>query len=288
MVTKKQKEQAIARNQLWLSFLFMIMILGNFVSVGAITYVYETNGHDNITQLYTTDSNTDFDLIPFGASMPTNNFDNFTTGYFFLHAPPTVVWLSYDKTPAYLGNNTWGFSTNATFHVGAQAQATIVIDLPELNKWVITDVDINTTLPGDTDSSWRVKLYSKNSIIELTDPFLDVQILSETIPALTTSIDKHIDVNPVASLEAYQNSQGKPETGLQIEILDPANDGMAGTAFQFSVTIYGTLATGWTLETSLLISTSIWNIIILIGVIYSLDMFDVGGFVETLKKRRRS
>lgn len=285
MVSKKQKEQAQARNQIWLSFLFMIMILGNFVSVAGITYYYETNGHENVVQLFTTDSNTDFSNIPFGVTMPTNNLDNFTTGHFFLHAT-TVTWLSYDKTPAYLGNDTWGFSVNATFHAGASTREIITIDLPELDQWIITDVDINTTLPGNTDQQLDLRLYSKNTPIEVTDPFLDVEILSLATTPLSTSIDKHIDVNPVSSLGIYQNSQGKAETGLQIIILDSANDGQNAFACQFSVTIFGTQATGWTLETSLLISTIIWNIIILIGVVYSLDMFDIGGFVKTLKKGR--
>ena len=287
MVTKKQKEQAQARNQILLSFLFMIMMIGNFVTVAGITWYYENNGHENIVEIYRTDSNTDFGHVNYGVSFPVNHFDNYTSGYYHL-APSTTTWLTYEKAPTYLGNDTWGISINATTHANANAFTIINIDLPDLNQWIITDIDINTTLPGDTDQELFVATYSKNTPIEITDGNLDTTLLLDaSIPGLT-ELDEHIDVSPVNSLRIQENSKVRVNDGLHIRIRDTTNNGMGSFAFQFKVVILGTQAGGWTLQTSLLISTTIWNILILIGVIYSLDMFDVGGFVKTIKEKRRS
>lgn len=283
----KQKKQAI--NQIWLSFIFMVVILGNFFTVAGITYFYESNGKSDIIPLYESDSNSEFAHVNYGLSYPINPdkdaFSNYTSGYFHTETIPPHYRFSYEKNPAYTGNNTWGIAINTTTGALSNALARIVFDIPDCKNWIITDIDINTTLSSDIDNRLLVAITNFKNPTEITE-HLGTGLYNVVQPAIT-SLDLHIDVTTVKALKIHSDSQERPHNSLDIVISDDSSDGMTGFAFQISVIISGYQAGGWDLETSLLISTTLWNILIILVIIYSLDMFDLGGFVKTLKKGGR-
>lgn len=282
---KVSKKQSI--NQIWLSFLFMIVIVGNFFSIGVIAHYYESYNVNGEQILFVSDTNTEFEHVNYGATFPANNPSNFTSGYYFNSGSPAFQLLSYEKIPAYLGNNTWGFSVNSSANAAAFARASYMIALPDLPQWLVTNVQVNITCPGDTDQRILLAFISINDPVEL-NTFLSTRFY-DTQHSSVTDLNLNVSVSLLNGLKVKADSQEKTENMLEIVVADsPTGDGMGAFAYQMSVIITGKSTETWSMENALLISTTTWNVFIILVIIYSFDKFDLGGFVKTIRKSRRN
>lgn len=283
-MAKITKKESI--NQVWLSFVFMIVIMGNFITVAGIDYYYETNGFGERQSLFITDSSTDFTVTEFGDDYGTPFYDSQRTGQY-------TVWNNYhqwNRTPAYLGNNTWSIACNDTTGLGGTVYTGINIwfALPNADTWLIDNVLINITLPGETDQRLAIALWGYNEpILNSGANNARTLIYNQDLTLGLSSLSYNVDVSLLDALNFYDNTNQYDNYDMNIYITDSGNNGISGFACAFSVDVIGEIVSGWSVESSLLVSVTVWNVIIGLAIIYSLDMFDLGGFVKTIRKQRR-
>lgn len=294
--SEKQKKQSIT--QVWLSIIFMIAILGNFFTVAGIVWYYENNGVDNEVMVFESDSNTDYMHFTTTDNYIFYPIFNITTQMRGLvTALPDNLPVKTELTPLYLGNNTWGVSVPGMndpagyYHLSG----IIVMAIPNMDNFLITKIVINETMPLN-DVHWDMTiLHLDTGVFGLSDfgsadpSSQETNILPGTATVTTPELNAAYTIPLTKGLRIFENSQGKQYTGIEIawEVIDPTV-GLSAYAMQWKVQIFGEQITGWTLQDSLLVSTIIWNIILGTVIIYSLDMFDIGGFVKTIRKQRRN
>lgn len=292
----KQKKQSI--NQIWLSIIFMIAILGNFFSVAGIVWYYENNGMVNEMLVFESDSNTNYMHFTTTDNYILYPHFNITTQMRgLITALPVNLPVKTELTPLYLGNNTWGTSIPVMndpagyYHLSG----IIVMEIPNMDNFLITKIVINETMPSN-DVYWDMTVLHLNTPVFGLDNFgsadppnQETNIIPGSYVVTTSEMNIAYNLPLTKGLRIFENSQEKQYTGIEIawEVIDPTV-GLSAYAMQWKVQVFGEQISGWTLQDSLLASIIIWNIIIGTVIIYSLDIFDLGGFVKTIRKTRRT
>lgn len=291
-MVKQTKKQSI--NQVWLSVLFMIVILGNFVTVAGISYYYESNGADTKTLLWETDSDSEYLHFTTTDNYVQYPYLNVTTGIRWIETG-NIIAEKVELTPAYLGNGTWGVSCPTLGNNPYDwVSGVVVVAVPNMHNYLITNIFINYTMP-DNDVHWGITaLHTDSTIFGLTDygsadpQSQETNIIPPSSNAVT--VDDYVlayDVPLAKSLAIFDDSRDKSFTALEMGWnIDDPSVGMVGFASQWNVQIYGEQITGWSLQDSLTVSVTLWNIIIGLAIVYSLDVIDLGGFVKTIRKGR--
>ena len=278
-MVKQNKKQSI--NQIWLSFVFMIVILGNFITVAGIDYYYETNGFGERQSLWVSDSSTEFPVFEFASDYPSPFYDDIQTGQNIVHNG----YHQYNRTPAYLGNDTWSMVVNSTSFTGLQYSAINVwMVLPNMDTWLIDNVIINLTLPGEIDEKVGIAIWGLNTpVLNSGYNSASTLIYSNSFTGGDSEMNENIDVSLLDALNIFDSANQFDNYAMNLFITDTGNDGISAFACVWSCEVIGEIVTGWSVESSLLVSVTVWNVLIGIAIVYSLDMFDLGGFIKTIR-----
>lgn len=273
MPRKKAEKLFKNEKQAVLSTIFILVLIGGFVGVWYVDAYYEDG---NSTLLFESDSNTEFGSYNFVGN-PTyfpslKTCQRISTNY-----------LQYNRTPAYIGNNTYLISlndTNANFNSGY-----IVIDMPNLDSWIIDKIIVNSTENDDPSYRFISSFISSPLPAWNLDKNVGVSVIDFYGAGGNNWINTTETVSLTEGLEIYQNAQGT-QSILAIQFYDDGAD-WNGFAWEFHIEIYGEKITGWSkLDATNLVIASCGTINIIVG-IFMTDQIDVGGYVKDLQKRRK-
>lgn len=282
-------QRKIDVKQSFLALVFAGILLINFGLVGLIAYEYEADGQSDETVVFQTDVETTYPEYQFGLAtghpdLWTKRTSEKVAGTLGVHS----TYEQYNYTPAFLGNDTWAISIptrsyapDVDFH-----RVDVVMDLPNLDNFIITHVDINLSLPGDADQyvTWAIA-YTEIPIV--SNP-ADISILElETPYNNEVEYIGDVDVPLTESVKIWDGAQQNNIYMFIIEIGDTTGDGMTGWAFTWSVTITGRKVTGWTINDSLSVALGVGVVMNVLAVAYMSDELDIGGYVKDIRQRQR-
>ena len=273
-----KKEKAVKQSML--TALFLAVMLAGF---GAIAYVeYDYAQTTQPIQLFVSDDNTVFPVIPAytdyngwyslrNAQYERTNFDGLQT----------------NKTAVYAGNNTYVMSIdimNTLFY----KYATYVIELPELDNWLITSINLTTTLNIDTDLRSEIYIHHHTGDYDRTNPSHKTIVYQNNGEGgAETYKEKDIAVPLSKAVEVYDGCQNQDVKALEFMLYDKDQNGFGAFSWEFSIEIHGEILSGWSSHdtvVAILVISGTANILI---ALVMTDGLDIGGYVRNLPKRRK-
>lgn len=278
----------ISQTQTVLATVFMVSMLLGFVAVAYIDYEYQNNG--DITLLWESDSSTEFSSYNH-VNMESDWFDYSCNGQFVAFEPMPYSYCEYNRTAVYSGNNTWTYSCNETFG-DYRNYNTWVISLPNLKSWIITDMNITVSTPGDSGLELDFSIIypianelDRDRTDRLTTRlYLDYSLTTD--PTETYNYD--VPLNKALEIFDSCNSNENIEPVLSLSTYDITPwGGISEYAYSISVEIYGEQVSGWSLSDSTFTALAGATCLNVVIVIYMTDEIDVGGYVKNIQKRRR-
>lgn len=272
MPKKKLKTQP---KDILLTVVFVFIILIGFVGVW---YVAEYTNGQNVEIVYESDSDTDYTVLKW---LNSAEFTTFQTASYI----PSLEW-QFNRTPAYIGNNTWGMSVNESA-VGVQHQ--VVFAMPHMKNWVIDEIILNITNNDDTDMRIGLTAYSTATAGIGDSSAGTVILLDNTAGGSALYYNETIDVPLVTALDIYDHANNHPVTILVLFWDDLSGDGMSAFSPQWKITITGEKQSTWSMNNKLALVVGFADFMLVIGIIYIQDQFDLFGYVKdlpTTKKKR--
>lgn len=280
----KRKTKNTASDKM-LALLFVIAIVFNFWFVSLVSASFE-NAESEI--LFKSDSGTEFGHYAFykdGAPY-TASYTNFTSGINALIGG--TVFAQYEKTPVYLGNNSWSIPVNET--VPQYSTANYVIEMPNLDEWLIQ----NITFEFEKGESQDMELYTRFVFMEKAGRF-DV------------STDKSITVSHIPTdfgdADVYYNTTIDLDTYETVDIYDSAQDKICvlyvfarctdldgfdeDFNFNINVEISGVKQAEYNIIQQMQMVMGLTLFVNIMVVVFMNDRFDIGGFVNDIPNKKR-
>lgn len=270
------KRKSTSQNQTMLTALFLAVMLSGFAGV-----MYAQTQYNSVREpipLYSTDANTVFGVMQ--ESDPT--YIDIQTAQYMIKDGGM---FQYNRTPVSLGNDTYAIAVNSTD--GHRNFVQYMVEMPNIQNWIIDTTNISISLNGDTDLEVIVAIYHvPNNIYVGGDSSMSTLLYKELITSGESVLDLNLDIDTTTALSINQLTQSR-DCYLLIQVQDMAFNGLSAFSFSLKAEISGEIITSWSLEntiTSILIISTIGNVIV--GVVM-IDNIDIGGYVKTLQKRRR-
>lgn len=265
-----------------LAIVFMLTIITGFYAVHYVADNYE-NGSDS-TLVFTSDSGINFPTIE-KLAYPYETPDNFTTA---LELHDGIPYFSYPKTPVYLGSETWSISINST-SASKDGSAFYVIELPNLENYLIDEITINQTKNNDADLKCGVSIISVNDdTFTFGDPISQI-FSTNSAGSSSDYYNLSLDLSLGEALDVYDLAQGKERHFIRVNLADQLDDGMSAWAWEIEITITGKQIAQYNLPQQIsmaLLGSIILNVIVMV---YMTDSVDWGGYVNDIPdKKRRS
>ena len=280
MVKRKTKNSG---NDKILTVAFVIAILIGFYMVSLVSASFES-AEGNIT-LFKSDSSTNFIkleregyITPYWANMSSSvNLEE--GGNFY----------TYDKTPVYLGNDTWSMSCNDTL-TGQRGFYYYVIELPNMENWLISEVIINQTTNADSDLRFDVRIISAETLNTFVNGQPVNHILTDnSAGGSSLFMNETIDIDLATSLDIYDNAINGVQNYIVIAQDDISDDGLTGFAWNIEIEIIGQNQATYNIIQQLNLVMGIANTINICVIVFMTDEIDLGGFVNDIpNKKRRS
>lgn len=262
-----------------LAFVFAFVMVIGF----ALVYYVEAEFNDDTEDivLFSSDTNANFLTITETSS---SVWDERTTG---LYSVIGSSYFTYDKSPVYIGNDTWTISSNVTTD---SSFIQYMMELPDMDNWIMKNITLNITIPDDTDLTLFVYVYSgiSENVVSATDGetqvFLDYGLSAPT----NEYYNRTIDLSLAESVDLYDKAQSGVQHYIGIIIKDANLDGF-DNAFSFNMRCE---IVGENVETFSLNDTIVMVLIIsvsmkLVTMLYMTDSIDIGGMFNDIPDKRR-
>lgn len=284
-MTKKRINNTVTDKVLTIVFV-LSMILG-FYLVHIVSASYEQIDENEV--LFRSDSSTHFpqiDIVDIGF----NSWEYWATGYYFKTDTPN--YNNFTKSPVYLGNNTWSYSVNGSTESSVQF-ALYVIELPNLDKWIINEMNINQTVNTDSDLtiSWSITSLAKANELVYSESGIRTTGLYNDVSAGGSSIYYNVseDIPLSTALNIHDKAQDSIQHYLLIQVYDTNQDGLGAFAWNIDMSIEGKPIDNYNLVQQLELGLGVASVINIMVIIYMTDSIDLGGTFNDIpdKKRRR-
>lgn len=280
---------AKSETQTFLAFIMVGILCIGFVGVWYVDAYYEQQEPTEI--LWVSDSSSDTDLGYTLENPPFATWDYVHTGQIVGWTGSPYTFETYNRTGVYIGNNTWSYSANETtgnYH----NQARWYFDMPNIENWIITDVNVSFSTNGDSDLEFVMGFdypidynvdydapYKRGTAIDHVysfSPTNDHYFRNVSVP-LETALDINNNVNNIPNVNPM----------YVFSLIDADDDGLSAFAFTISITIHGYKvdATSMIDQISIIIGASVG--INIVAIIYLTDKYDIGGYVRDIPKRRK-
>lgn len=266
---------------------FLALIL-SLAFVGA-AYVDNYMNGQNTVLLWDTDDTTEFGSFE-QINTPSSTYDFVATGQ---NAKFGSVWLSWNRTAVYLGNETWACSFNTTEGPNGNINV-IVLEIPDLENMIIDNIVYNITTNGEPDNviiSTFGLVDSATNIMDHDNGPVEIINFIDGAPPDPLYIDgiwynRTVDMDLQDSIGLYQAlNNGKKGYLMIFYGEDPAAGDFDGWACKFKVEVYGERVTGWSKVDTVNLVIGLSIMCNVIAAIYIQDQYDVGGYVKDIKKR---
>lgn len=263
-----------------LTVVFVVAIIIGFYLVSMVNASFE-NDEGNVT-LFKTDSATNFPTYPkVDWSFPST--PNQTTSLNTFASPLA----QYEKSPVYLGNDTWGMSINETF-AGQLGTAIYIIELPNLENWIIDEIIINQTKNIETIIDSTIKVYSL-PIAEFTQSSLATTLFDGSVGSVSLFANKTIDLTLAQALDINDKAEGKTIHFIAITMVDTPDNGLEPWAWNIEMEITGHQMDTYNIVQQLEFAVGISIILNVCVIVFMTDEIDIGGFVNDIpNKKKRS
>lgn len=272
--------------QILLTFVMTVVLLSGFGLVFAVDYYYTNlNGTTDEIELFTTDSNTEYPVTDYIPTFVGNRYFDSQTGQ---RMGKGSDWIQFNRTPAYLGNDTWSASINNTVAMEPYGWQYFSIQnsLFDVDTWVLTKITVNLTLNADTDLRVATSLDCLNTFSDPADTTQGNILFHDTTVSGVTYYNKTYTIPLSVALTIFDTAQERTDYLLFCNIYDKDADGLTAWACQWKITLHGRIVSGWNEQTS--VSVALLGAIsmnVIVG-IYALDQFDIGGAVRDLPRRK--
>lgn len=276
----KGKKKNKNGTQTFLAFIFAIVLSIGFIGVWYVEAYYDLNGDWDL--LFETDSETEFPIIEYGESYPTVYYPSLRNSQRELRGSD---YLQYNRTAVYSGNNTYSMAVNSTD--GNRNTVAYLIEIPNANRWTISNLIINMTRNTDTDINFEISFIHWNTVLEDDDLETDIYLSYGIGSATGEDYNLNRSIPLESAIELYDNANAYSNTALYITYADQDFDGLTGFAWEMKVTIYGEQLTGWSKLDSVNLAIGFADGILIVACVFLTDAIDVGGFVRDLPKRKR-
>lgn len=261
------------------TLMLVFAILSGFWLISYVNASYEND--NSSVQLFDSDSGTNFLTLNY----PTGGiYDVRTSGVYDGIA-------NYSKTPVYLGNSTWSFTSNFTDEAGAFSW--FIMEIPNLDKWVIDNITFELKVVANPDIYVSAQIISGYELDEVT-PALDSNnyIFEEHhYDGITDGIyyNETVELSLAETLSIYSDSQNGVQHYMIIKVTDDDGDGNSEFAFSMKVEITGNQVATYNIIQQLELASGLYLIILGITFILTNDEIDIGGYVNDIpnKKRRK-
>lgn len=288
------------QNQTLMALIMACVMSLGFLGVYATGYYYNQNSEPET--VFVSDSN-----MEFGAWDMTADFEDnlgytspqgfvMTPQYWYMKdiaygQPEYHVIYRNNCTTVYLGNETWGGAItgySGTPNPAPQRSlAFIPVLLPELNTYLLSNISITMSLPGDSDQTVNVFMLSvHNPYDPTTDTGYYTTIQSGGVYNSETEYSESFDLSQYQTLKIYSDAKQNPYHLLVIEVYDSLANGFSSYDLQLNIELSGVQATTWTqLEAvELVLGISIAGNVIVMA--YMTDSLDFGGYRKDLPGKR--
>jgi len=261
-----------------LTVIFVLAILTGFYLVSMVNASFE-NDKENIS-LFNSDS-----AITFGkyanTGFPVNSFANFTTG---INQIESTSYFQYEKTPVYLGNETWSYSVNAT---DSYTQALYVIELPNMENWIIDEIVINQSKNTDTDLRQQITIWSIDST-NFEYGTIGTLLYSDSGIGGTTLYHNHtVDLSLSQALDVLDKASDNTKHFITISMDDTSLDGLGAFSWDFSIEISGKQIDSYNITQQLNLVMGIAITINVLCIVFMSDEIDIGGFINDIPNKKR-
>lgn len=267
------------QNDKMLAFLFVIAIVFNFYLISLVSASFE-NGESET--LFISDSATTFAKVE-KAGYPYTTTDNITTS---LEMAIGTTVFQFDKTPVYVGNNTWSIPINATT-TGQDGLAVYVIELPNLDSWIIDEIVINQTSNSDSDLKMQVNVFSVTDNTYNYGETYTTIFSNFGVGGSSTWNNQTIDVSLSNALNILDVADGNTKHFMTITQADNDDDGLGAFSWNIEVEITGKKIQTYNLMQQLEIAVGINIIVAGFITVFMNDRIDIGGFINDIPDKKR-
>lgn len=273
--------------QIALTLLLCAIVLSTFMMVFAVDYYYTTlNGTSQEVSLFKSDIDTEYPTTDYISTYTGNRYYDSQTGQ---RIGKGADWIQFNRTPAYLGNDTWSANINGT---GAMLPYgwqyfSIQNSLFNVDEWVLTKIVVNITLNADTDLRIASSIDSMNTYTDPTDFTQSNLLFHDTTVSGVTYYNKSYIIPLSTALSIYDIAQERTDYVLFTNIYDKNADGFSAWACQWEIELFGRKVSGWSEQTTLALVLFAGTSFNLIGGWFALDQNDWGRDVKDIPPKRK-
>lgn len=251
-----------------LAVVFCATIIIGFVLVSVTAEKFQDGKVENT--LFVSDMDTTFPVIPFEKTSA-DYYEYKRTSYII-----PIGFQIYNKTPVYTGNATYSIAINGS--TSGYSNAQYVIDMPNLDNWVMTGWNITVTKPSDTDLYYSVAAFGYDT--NITQGNSEQGLLLHENYGMGNSIDftyyNNISLSRLTSLQLYELSQNYDNHALQINIKDKDGDGLSAWTYDMSITISGYQISEYNLASTISVGLGIATTLNIAVALFMTDAVDWG------------
>jgi len=272
--------------QIFLTLLLCGIVLSTFMMVFAVDYYYTNlDGTSDEQVLFTTDSNTDY--LEYDYKTGTSLMDSWRTAQYMY--VPVGHHYQYNRTPAYLGNDTWSANVNNTdalLPYGWNYFA-VVITLTEVPTWILSKIVVNVTLNGDTDLRVASSIDHFNDEADPSDPLGANLLFHDASAGGMVNYNKSFPISLTTALAIFDTSQERTDYTLALIVYDKNADGLSAWASKWKIELHGSIVTGWSEQTTIALVLLAGTSFNLIGGWFALDQNDWGKDIKDIPPKRK-
>lgn len=265
----------------FLAVVFALVIMLDFIGV---YYIANNMNSEDESILWVSGADTEFPTYAYSGLPPLYD-TNFTYG------TNTKVLVSGNNnaqvnyTPAYLGNNSWGVSIGTELSSVAYRYFTSVMDVPNLQNWIITRVKMNVSLnPANTDCKVVLNAGHHNLLVKWADATQGTVLIRDASAGGHSYINYDEEIALEDALRVYDFAQSTDYQDIYLYISDEDGDGWEGWACKWSIEIYGQTIEQYDIQTYIMWYMGAMVVIKVLTFIFMLDDIDIGGKTKDIYK----
>lgn len=266
--------------------MLVIAILSGFYLVSFVNASFENGTSETV--VFQSNSAVDFAEIE-REEAPAWAYDYMVSGY-YLVVGSTME--NYTKTPVYLGNNTWTMSINGTDET-VDNFAQYMIEIPNLDEFLITEITINQSVNTDSDLEQNVVIYCSDGeyitygqhsdhIVGTPYSLKDIDAIEEDGWANYTET-----VSLADALNVYDSATNGKHYYLGIRMYDKLDDGMEEFAWNIEIEIKGKQIAQYNIVQQMEFVAGLYFVILLGTFVITNDEIDIGGYVNDIPDRKK-
>lgn len=227
------KNSSLKQTAVFMTAIFTVLMLTGFVGVYAVDYEWKQNYPSE--RLFITDGDTQFVTIDYDPdSYPDPYYPDLQTCQReLLSGTP----MQYNRTAVYTGNNTYSIAVNETS--GSSNSALMVMEIPNVENWIMSDIWINMSKNTDPDITLSATLIYYDDIHIYTNPSDQIYLNYAVGSTTGTDYETHLSIPLATALSINNNANQFDNVALMVIFKDKDNDGLSAFAWEMTLTIDG-------------------------------------------------